>query len=389
MRIGRCEDVKVASFSQSGGILDLTFTARETRDLSDVVIQQINGHVGDVVPIVGDECDPLDDGYYQLLSATVESDKERYRTNGLTAVSVSLRRIASPALELVGPRSERPSDLTLASSDLLASWAAPDYLWSNAAAGEIPVVGGVVKQYSAGTDDSDYDPDYVMRSGVPAASFYEGAATIEDLRDGSWYPVVGRMVRESGTPRLSNGWFRVWMDGVDLNLQHALSDGSDWGNTFTFSVKNSDGSVTWEAAPGYAVLRESTQTVSVKLVLVSSDGSAEQAQSLTLRLDRAQEYVEIYYEGSQVSARLLTPEPGTLFGSPFPRCAYMTTKDSNDHRWVTLSPRTSVSDTNTTLNTDDRGVGLGITSSPSSPPSKAIAKFFFLAEDQVQTVVEL
>lgn len=401
MRIGRCDGLNVAGFNQSNGVVDMTLTTREGRTASDVSIQQINGHIGSVVPVIGDDCDPVVDGLYEVLSAAVTPFKPSsaasgsYTSNGLTALSVSLRRVASPALEVLGPRSERPSDLTLTSADLTATWSAPSPLWSSGVADPRIVVGGEVYAQTVGTNDVDYDADFAMRSGVDPGDFYQGAATIEELRDGVWYPVVGRRPGIGTSVRLSNGLLRVWMDDRDLKLQHALADGTDWGNVFSFFVDYQLDSFGWQVTPGFAVIRESTQTVAVKLIVRPYDDLGflrnDSSTAITLRLDRGQDHVEVYYDslGSDYTeAQISTPSAGTLMSAPFTRCAYATTADGNGHRWVTVSPRTSIDGTGV-IYTNTNGIGLGVTPAAATANATVIAKKFFLAEDQVETVIDL
>lgn len=208
---------------------------------AQVLRQQLLGLVGNddepVVPVTWSD-DSDFDGFYRVLAVTIDP-VTTYLDHGLMRCNVRLERIsggfavAPVEITLLAPGRETDHTNANTSSTPFGAFASDsDYL--------------LPSPFGSGTAVESADGDtlrffantipavgvYTIRYFARPARHYWGAATLEVLRDGTWYAVVGRQL-PSGVERwrLSNGQIRVSLSGTstgDLVFERWRTASSAW-----------------------------------------------------------------------------------------------------------------------------------------------------------------
>jgi hypothetical protein len=181
-----------------------------------VVRQQLLGAIEDGTIPVTATFDADLDGYYVVRSSNVSPVLGVSYESFAFQYSLDLARVggySSPVVEMTVSALERDPDPSSASTSIVGYPAAATW-WSQLSSSTYTdsrpsETGSVSLQYFQ--VDSGAPFDLSMQYQVAPADFYDGAAIIEQLVGGTWYPVVGRQLPQisAASIRVGNGMVRA------------------------------------------------------------------------------------------------------------------------------------------------------------------------------------
>jgi hypothetical protein len=247
--IGRVTIVEALSFiEQDGDRLDIDVTISNRTTAGSVVAgkmirHQLLGLVGnedeEVVPVTSDD-DPELDGYYQVVSVTIDP-LEVFLASGAMMCSFQLERVANgwalPVLELVSTAAVRTNAVGVADAepDAVIGWrfqTLPFYDLDNGLT--------QIERFSDGPDNVRVYLETAPWSAtsqkvfITPSAFYGSGCLIEiQGTDNAWYPVIGRQAPPgmAGKWRISNGLVRFTASATnvgDLKVEVFDNDVGAW-----------------------------------------------------------------------------------------------------------------------------------------------------------------
>lgn len=316
-----------------------------------------------VIPVTSDLDDELD-GFYRVLSVSASPERRRgYRETGATAgrhdFSVQLERVtggfAVAPVEIVQLTPGRVTDHTnsdtnstrygaLAADRDTESQSPFFFGTASSADGDL-----LILQANTLPDASTL---YVHRCFARPERYYWGAATLEVLRDGNWWPVVGRQL-PSGVERwrLSNGIVRATLSGSTVgDLVFERWDGSTWDTAgtaqrgyensgftqqFFFGAENVDGTVQYLDV---VVLRNDPFGVVVR---VPQFGGSE-----TYRIQPGRWDIEIALDVQDAQVQAVSfGDPADALSTFSSSYGIIRTTPSDSHRWFVGCDKDVIEDT--------------------------------------------
>lgn len=349
---------EVATVAWSGDQLELGFEISPEDTGGDVdkarfMAQQVTALKNDqesIIPVVWDDDDTMD-GFYEVLDVVV-TPRPLYLVNGISDCVVSLRRVgggyAVAPVEILQLTPGRTTDHT--NSDTNSTRYA-------AFASDVDYEAGA-SPFGIGTASSaDGDLRVILAHTLPSAStlyvhryfarparHYWGAATMEVLWNGSWYPVVGRQI-PSGVERwrLSNGIIRATLSGSTVgDLVFEKWDGSTWDTAgtmqrgyensgfthgFFFGAENVDSTVQYVNP---IVLRNDPFGVVVRVPQFAGRNETYRIQPGRWDIEIA---LDIRLDGSTLAQAVSFGDPADALSTFSSSYGIIRTTPSDSHRW--------------------------------------------------------
>jgi hypothetical protein len=387
-RVGKTAPLLLAApgaWERSGRQITLTSTSTVLPALAPLLRDQLLGYIenGDEqkVPVIS-TADPRLTGYYRIVDVDIDTDPDLI-SNGSVAARITLEMVSGftqPMLEGV----------------------VPGTLLTNAVGGVF--ADGPIAVFTYGFHDifggTYYGTTVSARHAVPPASFYVGAATLE--QGNPLYPVVGRDLVQPDVAnwRLSNGLVRVTPNAIASRLDISHYNGSIW-STKTYTLK--DG-----AAPlvtGWNSLTVLRNSVEETIIRLTSGVGMLDILSLDISLRRGDEIARLYFattlsNGHNYAVARITAEASTAVavGAITKGMIRATSNDADGNRFVIFSVQ-NANPTNDLVNgavtntaspmAADFGIGSEIGGSGSAVPNRAVdlGGQYLAAQDETQRVV--
>jgi hypothetical protein len=419
-RVGKTAPLLLAApgaWQRSGRQITLTSTSTVLPALAPLLRDQLLGYIenGDEqkVPVIS-TADPRLTGYYRIVDVDIDTDPDLI-SNGSVAARITLEMVSGftqPMLEGVVPGTLLTNAVGGVFADGIAFHAVPgasteynanDWLglfnsYTRASAD------GPIAVFTYGFHDifggTYYGTTVSARHAVPPASFYVGAATLE--QGNPLYPVVGRDLVQPDVAnwRLSNGLVRVTPNAIASRLDISHYNGSIW-STKTYTLK--DG-----AAPlvtGWNSLTVLRNSVEETIIRLTSGVGMLDILSLDISLRRGDEIARLYFattlsNGHNYAVARITAEASTAVavGAITKGMIRATSNDADGNRFVIFSVQ-NANPTNDLVNgavtntaspmAADFGIGSEIGGSGSAVPNRAVdlGGQYLAAQDETQRVV--
>jgi hypothetical protein len=270
LTIGRASGLQLNEIATSGDSLSLSgFIVAASENEFKARRQQLLGLVDnddeDVFPLTY-TLDSTLDGYYRVSGVDVSPFTTIH--NGTGQFRLNLRRVPGyrvPLLEVVHTAVQLEGTVGLHSPNGVAAYP------------QGAAVGTSSPNYVRATESgtvwiSNYGGEETISFScvVPAADHYDGAAAVETLIGGVWYPMVGQQSFDTsaGNWRLNNGAFRFTVNASG-QMSYDVWNGSAWeaGSTsFRFQYN----AVTLTAVTSARVLRNDPTTATIRMQFATS-----------------------------------------------------------------------------------------------------------------------